>query len=359
MRIPSPRLSSPSLALAAALCLTPAFAAEPSWAGEASCRVAPLQPAPRDGEVSWKGACVGGYASGKGVLAWRSDKRENYSVEATLVRGEADGEAVLTTPAYRYTGTLKNGLPHGQGYFEYTEAKGWYEGDVVAGLPHGKGIRLKLDRSRYTGDWADGERNGWGEATFSNGGSYTGRWKDDKFDGQGKIVYAGSGRTYEGLFQDGRVAGLPEPEVDKGRYAIRAAAAGSRALKEDRVTGYVPLDSGWDELTPAQKNKIRSGYPALETGDEPPFPVKGERALFDAVARINQALGVVEGHLGVHVLIGKDGKPITVTTYGAPNPALVRAVSNLMVLQEYKPAVCHGAPCEMVYGLQFAFSVSR
>lgn len=348
------------LALLAALPLAaPAAAAEPSWLGAANCRIAPLQPAPRDGEVSWKGACVDGYASGRGVLAWRSDKRDNYSIAATLVRGDAAGEALLKTPEYTYTGTLKDGLPHGQGYFEYAAGGGWYEGEVAAGLPHGQGIRLKLDRSRHTGVWVAGKRNGWGEATFSNGGSYTGSWKNDKFDGQGKIVYAGSGRTWEGLFRDGRVAGLPEPEVAKGSYAIRAKAAGSRALMEDRVTGYVPLTAGWNDLTPAQQNRVRQAYPALEAGDEPPFPAKGERALFDAVARINEALGVVEGVLGVHVLIGKDGKPLTVTTYGAPHPGLVRAVSNLMVLQEYKPAVCHGEPCEMVYGLQFAFSVSQ
>lgn len=269
------------------------------------------------------------------------------------------GETVLKTPAYTYTGTLKSGLPHGEGYFEYTNSRGWYEGEVANGVPHGKGIWLQVDRSRYAGQWLDGKRNGWGEATFSTGGSYTGGWKDNKFDGHGKIVYAGSGRTYEGLFKDGRVAGLPEPELDKGRYAIKAGVAGSRAARQDRVTGYVPLDSGWNALTQAQKNKVLTNYPALEAGDEPPFPVKGERALFDAVARINEAVGVVEGDLGVHVLIGKDGKPVTVTTYGAPDPALVRAISNLMLLQEYKPAVCRGAPCDMVYGLKFAFTVSK
>ena len=359
MPAPLRRPLLPLVILAAFSLAVPAAAVEPSWPGAAHCRIAPLQPAPRDGEVNWKGACVDGYASGKGVLAGRSDQRDNYSIEATLVRGDIAGEAVLKTPEYTYTGTLKSGLPHGQGYFEYAGGKGWYEGEVVAGLPHGQGIRLKLDRSRHTGEWIAGKRNGWGEATFSNGGSYTGAWKDDKFDGQGKIVYAGSGRIYEGLFRDGRVAGLPEPEVAEGNYAIRAKAAGSRALMEDRVKGYVPLNAGWDELTPAQQNKVRSGYPALEAGDEPPFPAKGERALFDAVAQINNALGVVEGVLGVHVLIGKDGKPLTVTTYGAPDPRLVRAVSNLMVLQEYKPARCQGAPCEMVYGLKFMFSVSR
>lgn len=75
--------------------------------------------------------------------------------------------------------------------------------------------------------------------------------------------------------------------------------------------------------------------------------------------RINIAVGVVEGFLGVHVLVGKDGKPLKVTTYGLPSQAMVRGVSHLMMLQQYKPALCHGEPCEMVYPVHFSFSVSN
>jgi hypothetical protein len=345
-----------SFALLAASC-APAMGAEAAWLGEADCRVAPLEPAPSRG-VSWNGQCIDGYASGKGVLAWRSAQGDRYSIDAAFVRGAASGEAVLKTPDYTYTGTLANGLPHGQGYFEYANDKGWYEGEVAAGKPHGQGIRLKVDRSRYTGAWVRGERNGWGEATFTTGGSYTGNWKDDKFDGQGKIVYAGSGRSYEGLFEDGRVAGLPAMEVASGRYAIKESVAGSH-IREDRVVAYLPLKSAWDQLTPAQKNTVRSNYPALEAGDDPPFPVNGEHPLLDVVRRINQKLGVVSGFLGVHVLVGKDGKALKVTTYGSPSPEMVRAMSQLMVLQEYKPALCRGEPCDMVYPVHFNFMVKK
>ena len=118
------------------------------------------------------------------------------------------------------------------------------------------------------------------------------------------------------------------------------------------------MDAGWDELTPAQKNVVRLHYPALQAGDDPPFPAKGERRILDAVRQINQKLGVVTGYLGVQVLVGKDGKPLSVTTYGAPSPELVRAVSNLVMLQQYKPARCQGEPCEMVYPLHFHFSAT-
>lgn len=335
-----------------------AAAAEPAWQGEPDCRfVSPGAPF-ATGKVSWKGECRDGYASGKGVMSGRGE-RGDFRIEATLERGDISGSAVMTAPGFTYTGTFKNGLPHGQGFFQYPPPLGMYEGEVAGSVPHGKGEKLTTERSYYVGEWQGGRRNGYGEATFSTGGSYKGQWKNDKFHGQGTIVYAGSGRTYEGQFEEGRVAGLAAPEIAGGRYAIRVANSGSGVLKRDAVVAYLPLSAGWNELTPAQQNKMRLNYPALEAGDEPPFPAKGERALFDAVRRVNDALGGVTGHLGVHVLIGKDGKPLTVTTFGAPDPRLVRAVSNLMVLQEYKPALCQGEPCEMVYPVNFNFTVTK
>lgn len=346
-----------SCALLAALSM-PALALEPAWRGEPDCRfIAPGGPFANVKAV-WKGECRDGYATGKGVMSGRGE-RGDFRIEATLERGDIHGSAMMTAPGFTYTGTFRNGLPHGQGFLQYLPPLGMYEGEMANGVPHGKGEKLATDRSYYVGEWQGGRRNGYGEATFSTGGSYKGQWKNDQFHGKGTIVYAGSGRTYEGEFEEGRVAGLPAPDIASGRYALRVNDSGSRALTRDAVVGYLPLSKSWNELTPAQQNKMRLNYPALEAGDEPPFPAKGERVLLDAVRRINDALGAVSGHLGVHVLIGKDGKPLTVTTFGAPDPRLVRAVSNLMVLQEYKPALCQGEPCEMVYPLHFTFAVTR
>ena len=113
-----------------------------------------------------------------------------------------------------------------------------------------------------------------------------------------------------------------------------------------------------DALTEAQRNRVRASYRALEAGDEPPFPIKGEGPVFEMVSKINTKLGAERGSLGVHVLIDKDGKPISVTTYGAPSKELVQAVSNLFLLQEFKPALCQGKPCQMVYPVYFDFTVA-
>lgn len=329
-----------------------AFAAETAWLGKADCRIAPLKMA-SPAEVSWTGGCVDGYASGKGVLAWTLPVLGKVTLDATLVRGEASGDAVFQARGYIYQGTTRNGIPHGEGYFQQeSNGGGWYEGAIVDGLPHGKGTYLNVDRSRYTGDWVAGKRHGRGEASFTTGGSYRGEWKNDVFDGQGSIVYAGAGHKYEGAFQDGRVAGLPTPEVAAGRYAIEGRA------DKQWVVGHLPVKAAWDDLAPAQKNAFLKHYPALEAGDEPPFPVKGQGPLLEQVGRINQTLGPVAGNLAVYVLVGKDGKPLSVTAYGAPTATIVRALSTLFMLEQYKPARCRGAPCEMVYPAHFQFHVA-
>lgn len=332
-------------------------AAESDYLGKADCRIAPLEPAPGNGKVTWTGACEDGYASGKGVLAWRPNKGGEITLEATLVRGEVSGEGVLKKEAaYKYTGSLKNGLPHGQGFFAYEKGQGWYEGQVANGLPHGEGEQLFLNHTRYVGQFVAGKRNGKGEVTLSTGGSYSGEWKDDRFHGQGKIVYAGSARSFEGRFEDGRVAGQPEPVASTVRHAL----TDQRSIAFPRptvVSSMAPIRASWDELTEAEKNTVRSRYAALEAGDEPPFPEKGEHVLFTQVASINQKMGLNVGDLVVHVVVGADGSPRTATAYGAPNPTLARAVSTAMMLQQYKPALCQGAPCEMVYPLHFKFSI--
>jgi hypothetical protein len=344
-----------SALLLGAFLVAGASAAEPAWLGATDCRIAPLSGASK---ASWKGACVDGYASGKGSLVWHTEAIGKHSAEATLARGAVQGEAILKTTQYTYTGTLKDGVPEGQGYFEYADDGGWYEGEVAAGLPHGKGIKLSFNRTRHTGVWANGKLNGWGEAIFAAGGSYAGGWKDNKFHGHGTITYAGSGRKYEGTFEDGRIAGTSQSDIEKGHYTIKVPETGSHLLREE-VIASSPIDLPWDRLSESQKNYVRSFYPALAPGDEPPFPAKGQRQLFDTVRLLNDKLGVATGKLGVHVLVGKDGKPQSVKTIGAPSPELVRAVATLVMLLDYKPAMCQGVPCEMLYALQFNFSTDN
>lgn len=336
------------LSLAAA-----SVAAEPPsrYIGEAHCLVAAVEPAPANDRISWKGPCKDGYAEGKGVLEWRGPDRAYYRVDGTLVRGAVSGEATRKSKRGTYTGMLRNGLAHGQGYFQ-CECGAQYEGSYVNGKREGQGTYLDAIGSEYQGQWKDDKRNGLGKEKFALGGSYDGEWKDDKFHGKGTIVYAGSGRKYEGLFEEGRVAGTPPREI---------APSGSYPVHGVRSTAFnfVPTQASWSALTIGQQNRVRAQYEALEDGDEPPYPIEGVREFFRAVTNINSFQGPADGTLHLLVLVGADGQAKSVRAIGAPDKEMVRPVSTVAMLQRYKPALCRGQPCEMMYAVSFGFSVVR
>lgn len=334
----------------------PARADLPGYTGFDDCRIAPLEPAPRNDAVEWSGACEGSFAVGKGELDWKDEKKNRYRLKATLVRGEVQGEGELKTAEYTYIGTFRRGVPHGAGFFTYKRGN-MYEGGVVDGKHEGKGISIHPDRTEYTGEWKNGKWHGWGEIKYGLGGSYSGQWQEGKRHGHGRIVYTGSGRSYEGKFENDLVAGtapLVEEPV-KARLQSRS--------RTPTLTGYLPFDAGWEDLTEPQKNVARGMYPALEAGDDPPYPAKGTRELFEAVEKLNNKAGAAEGFLRVHALIGADGKAKQVNVYEKPTlndkedaERLVKYIASLLMMGSYKPAMCQGKPCEMVYPLLFDFS---
>lgn len=89
----------------------------------------------------------------------------------------------------RYSGAVKNGLPHGHGV--YTEKDGsTYTGEFYMGKRHGYGTYVKMsDGSTYSGQWEYGVRHGLGELKYRNESDYygwknkLGFWKNDVFIG--------------------------------------------------------------------------------------------------------------------------------------------------------------------------------
>lgn len=351
-----PRLLS-CLVVALSLPALSAAQEKPAFVGEADCRIARPEPAPEDGSIKWSGKCTDGYAEGPGSLTWSGDKRK-WRLDGTLARGEVVGDATLTFKGGTYLGTFKDGVPHGMGFFQMPGRDlAMYEGQVVAGQREGVGIAVYADRSRYEGQWKDGRRHGTGRATFTLGGSYDGEWKDDEFDGKGSIVYAGAGHRYDGQFSEGRIAGTPAPEIAPSLpYSLKhkTAATGS-IIPGNRAVSNVPVRASWTALTLPQQNLLRSYYPALEAGDEPPYPAQGTAPLFDLVGQVRDQFPFSDESLRLHILIGADGAVKSVATYGASDKEFIKYLSMAAMAQTYKPAVCRGQPCEMIYPVYFSF----
>lgn len=123
-------------------------------------------------------------------------------------------------------------------------------------------------------------------------------------------------------------------------------------IRETPITGsQLPFNKRWSALTTEQQAIVRSWYADLSPDDEPPFPMHGTRAIFDAVHMVVQNLAG-SGRLTIFVTVEADGKASGVDILQAPSPDIARAVAVALVTEPYKPGRCKGQPCRMQFPLR-------
>jgi hypothetical protein len=332
-------------------CGTAAFAQEaPSYLGRPDCKVARVHPRPVS-EPAWNGACRDGYAEGKGVLEWLAgEKSELYRLEATLAQGIIQGEATLTMAnGAVYKGSFKLGNPDGSGYFRFPNGV-QYEGEVRNGRREGMGEALYPNGDHYQGQWRDGKPDGTGRMQYTLGGAYEGEWKLGKRHGKGTLTYAGSARQYTGQFVDGRIEGSAPPPVATEQYSLKSdmAPTGSNLKRDIARASTVPLNVGYDKFTPEQKRLFNSYYQALEEGDEPPYPLHGPQEFYALMAKVTGRYRA-SGDLKIFALVGADGRVQSVTMMGLDDEEVRKIAGQGAGLLQYKPALCRGQPCPMMY----------
>jgi hypothetical protein len=342
-------VTTSTLLILGALACTPAIAQEaPAWIGAPACRLAAVNPAPAR-PPSWTGRCRDGYAEGKGVLEWVDAADQHYQLEAEFVAGRVAGEGTLHAPdGSVYTGTLSNGIPDGHGHFLQHDGT-QYEGDVRMGKVEGMAEALYANGNEYTGQFRNGKRDGTGTLTWPTGGRYEGGWKDNKPDGPGKIVYAGTAGR-EVAVQDGH---------DPARKSVKASGPTYAVWHEDDKVAWedqqiaarlvpVPPALSYKELSPEQQASVASWYNALAPGDEPPYPANGPAEFYQQMSKVVGRLHL-QATIYLYVLVGANGKAHNVRVIGLTDPDLRKLVARVAVMVKYKPAVCAGQPCEMVY----------
>jgi hypothetical protein len=273
--------------------------------------------------------------------------------DAAPTAGEASSKLTLPDGTV-YTGTLRDGVPDGHGYFLYPNGN-QYEGEVRMGRRDGTGEMAYARGDDYKGEWKNGKRDGTGVLVYMLGGRYEGPWKNDKPCGQGKLVFAGTpGR--EAAVVDGRLPERPAaPTLSTARYTLKQDRpyTGSHIARDVAREIPVPPTLGYDKLSAAEQESVKRWFPALAPGDEPPYPLNGPAPFYKTVQRI---IGVTrqQGEIRVYVLVGKDGKLVNVSAIGLDDPAVRKAVSIAAGMLQYKPALCAGQPCEMMYPYSLA-----
>lgn len=283
---------------------------------------------------------------------------------AALAQALAPGEVQLKLPGGgTYIGTVTNGVPDGKGYFKDPDGT-QYEGEVRMGQRTGLAEAMFRNGDRYKGEWKDGKPDGMGTMTYMVGGAFEGRWRRGVPDGRGIMTFAGSGRRAEVGFLDGErldAAVPPPPDKDeaKQKYALHDANAPVGSHMARKVsTSAIPMDRGWEALTPSQQQYVRKRYPTLDAADEPPYPVNGPQAFYARLADLAGKYDINEDVV-IYVLVGADGKVVSVTSFGLNDPEARRLAGVLAGLVKYKPARCGGQPCQMMAPFHMQLSVSH
>ena len=123
-----------------------------------------------------------------------------------------------------------------------------------------------------------------------------------------------------------------------------AADAGSLAS--------LPRSTNYDQLTPAQKDLVRSSYDALPADDEPPYPVGGMGSLLRPLLYSAHHIQM-DGWVDAIADVGPDGVVRSVSVYKSPDPVVITpTMTQLLMLQKFKPGKCKGAPCAMPFALR-------
>ena len=324
--------------------------------GAPDCKIAKLLPAPATA-VQWNGKCKDGFADGVGILTWKTADGTAMRLQGRLLRGGVAGEAKLRVgDKLTYIGSLRDGIPDGEGYLKFADGL-QYEGGIRMMEREGKGTQIYVNGDVYQGQFRDNRPNGQGRLSFVLGGSIEGEFVDGKPTMKGKIVYAGSGRVadLETLAHKEKEA-RPDPATGKTFKTREDEAQLGTHFRRVNGTGSLPSNVGWEMLTEEEKDQFRSQYPALEEGDDPPYPEHGPAGIYKVVRAAGGRYGD-NSELHLNVLVGADGTAKQVVKLGDFDAEATRYVAAAAMGERYKPAKCHGAPCEMMYPLHVRFQL--
>jgi hypothetical protein len=224
-------------------------------------------------------------------------------------------------------------------------SRGSFAGTVANGVADGQ----FSNGDTYKGGWKDGKPDGVGTMRYALGGAYEGEWKNGLRNGKGVMSFSGSGRRAEVRFADDRridVAVAPAPPAPTATrfFLLSDEEITGSHIRNKLVYSPLPLDRGFDELTPEQQRLVRSYYPALDAGDDPPYPLKGGKELYKLLESMIRYHALKDDVL-VYVAVDADGKVSSVSAASLLDPKFREMVATAAGLLKYKPAQCGGQPC--------------
>jgi hypothetical protein len=142
----------------------------------------------------------------------------------------------------------------------------------------------------------------------------------------------------------------------KDQYSLRedVPETGSNIQKEV-LSWPVPPDATYEELTPDQKQTVRSEYLNMGANDEPPYPLYGVGVVLRDVQKMRRSNIPVTGKIHFAVGVDSAGNPQGVAVLASPDTQLSKAVAFSLMHAKYKPAKCSGRPCNGEFSFYYDF----
>ena len=122
------------------------------------------------------------------------------------------------------------------------------------------------------------------------------------------------------------------------------------------VGGKLPIAKTYAELSDAHKQLVRARYRNMPPDDEPPYPRYGLVAIYKPLIKAHAKMQVT-GEVEMYVTVGPDGKAQSVSVYRTPDPEVSKTLAGILMLTDYKPALCKGQPCTMEFPLAMSLMV--
>ena len=119
----------------------------------------------------------------------------------------------------------------------------------------------------------------------------------------------------------------------------------------------IALNLPYEKLSERDRANLHSWWEAIPEGDQPPFPLKGLKPIFDGMLKAQHEF-LVEGKLILIATIDTNGEVEQVKTIGSPSQQMTLFAASLVGMTKFKPAICSGKPCKMDFPLSFDFAVA-
>jgi len=135
------------------------------------------------------------------------------------------------------------------------------------------------------------------------------------------------------------------------QYRLMGEAPFGTRIRSVDATSPIPFNKRYVELSDEQQELFRSRYQNLSENVQPPFPIKGLRAIYRPILKKNKSLAD-KGTLSLSIFVDESGLVESLTVVESPSIEMQKYVSEVLRDVKFEPAICAGDPCDMEFPVE-------